>query len=98
MAAPGQRAEPHPLIIDSYLQVLLEQVASDLVLTAGAPPNMRKDGGLVPIGRASCRERVEISVVAVSLKKKKEHRLRDDFDYLVGSEDDRAVGRVARWR
>jgi len=49
MAAPGQRAEPHPLIIDSYLQVLLEQVASDLVLTAGAPPNMRKDGGLVPI-------------------------------------------------
>src|SRR5215813_15107120 len=28
-------------------------------------------GVLVKIGRASCRERVEISVVAVSLKKKK---------------------------
>src|SRR3712207_9235666 len=28
------------------------------------------DGGLSEIGRASCRERVQISVVAVSLKKK----------------------------
>ena len=49
MAVPAQRAEPHPLIIDAYLQVLLEQAASDLILTAGAPPNMRKDGALVPI-------------------------------------------------
>src|SRR5207244_13519694 len=47
MAVPAQRAEPHPLIIDAYLQVLLEQAASDLILTAGAPPNMRKDGALV---------------------------------------------------
>src|SRR5437588_13021577 len=49
MAVPAHRAEPHPLIIDAYLQVLLEQAASDLILTAGAPPNMRKDGGLAPI-------------------------------------------------
>ena len=30
-------------------------------------------GDLLEIGRASCRERVQISVVAVSLKKKKQH-------------------------
>src|SRR6202158_6572675 len=49
MAPPSNPADPHPLIIDAYLQVLLEQVASDLILTAGAPPTMRKDGALVPI-------------------------------------------------
>ena len=38
------------MIIDAYLQILLEQSASDLILTAGAPPTMRKDGALVPIG------------------------------------------------
>jgi twitching motility protein PilT len=60
MAVPGQRAEPHPLIIDAYLQVLLEQVASDLILTAGAPPTMRKDGALVPIAPDPLRpEQVE---------------------------------------
>jgi len=60
MAAPAQRAEPHPLIIDAYLQVLLEQVASDLILTAGAPPSMRKDGALMPIAPDPLRpEQVE---------------------------------------
>src|SRR4030088_742099 len=49
MAPPRQPADHHPLIIDAHLQVLLEQVASDLILTAGAPPTMRKDGALVPI-------------------------------------------------
>ncbi len=38
------------MIIDGYLQILLEQTASDLILTAGAPPTMRKDGALAPIG------------------------------------------------
>src|SRR5438309_10889312 len=55
MAVPAHRAEPHPLIIDAYLQVLLEQAASDLILTAGAPPNMRKDGGLAPIAPDALR-------------------------------------------
>src|ERR1035437_10891960 len=32
-----------------------------------------RNNGVVQIGRESCRERVEISVVAVSLKKKKKH-------------------------
>src|SRR5882762_1963298 len=60
MAVPAQRAEPHPLIIDAYLQVLLDQAASDLILTAGAPPNMRKDGGLLPIAPDPLRpEQVE---------------------------------------
>ncbi len=49
-APPTQPAEAHPLIIDAYLQILLEQSASDLILTAGAAPTMRKDGALVPIG------------------------------------------------
>src|SRR4030043_1030480 len=34
-------------------------------------PTQALAGGVREIGRASCRERVEISVVAVSLKKKK---------------------------
>jgi twitching motility protein PilT len=49
MAPPGQPVDQHPMIIDAYLQILLEQVASDLILSAGAPPTMRKDGSLVPI-------------------------------------------------
>jgi twitching motility protein PilT len=34
---------------------LLEQAASDLILSAGAPPTMRKDGSLVPITREPLR-------------------------------------------
>src|SRR4051794_41950250 len=45
------------------------------------------DRSRAQIGRASCRERVEISVVAVSLKKKKE------FGLIVGG---MAVGPAAR--
>jgi len=37
------------MIIDAYLQILLDQLASDLILSAGAPPTMRKDGALQPI-------------------------------------------------
>ena len=37
--------------IETYLQVLLDQGASDLILTAGAAPTMRKDGTLIPIGK-----------------------------------------------
>src|SRR5262249_61939170 len=42
--------------------------------------------GMVEIGRASCRERVRISVVGVSLKKKKEMR----FGYNTGTMEDEA--------
>ena len=60
MAPPSQPAEQHPLIIDGYLQILLEQAASDLILSAGAPPTMRKDGVLVPISRDGLRpEQIE---------------------------------------
>ena len=48
------------MIIDAYLQVLLDQAASDLILSAGAPPTMRKDGALVPIARDPLRpEQIE---------------------------------------
>ncbi|TMC25673.1 MAG: type IV pilus twitching motility protein PilT [Chloroflexi bacterium] len=55
MAPPGQLGDQHPLIIDAYLQILLEQSASDLILTAGAPPTMRQDGALAPIARDPLR-------------------------------------------
>src|SRR2546421_834512 len=48
MAPSGQPAQPE-LTIDAYLQVLLDQAASDLILSAGAPATMRKDGALVPL-------------------------------------------------
>src|SRR3712207_9371879 len=38
------------------------------------------DPAVLEIGRASCRERVEISVVAVSLKKKKNKYIYDNRD------------------
>jgi len=44
---------PQPRAIEAYFQVLLEQGASDLILTAGAPPTMRKDGVLVPIAEGT---------------------------------------------
>jgi twitching motility protein PilT len=48
------------MIIEAYLLVLLDQAASDLILSAGAPPTMRKDGALVPIARDLLRpEHVE---------------------------------------
>jgi twitching motility protein PilT len=60
IAPPTQPADPHPLIIDAYLQILLEQAASDLILSAGAPPTMRKDGVLVPIAKDPLRpEQIE---------------------------------------
>src|SRR5205823_5992339 len=60
VAPPGQHADPHALIIDAYLQVLLEQSASDLILSAGAPPTLRKDGALQPIAREPLRpEQIE---------------------------------------
>ncbi|HEY8677456.1 MAG TPA: type IV pilus twitching motility protein PilT [Candidatus Dormibacteraeota bacterium] len=54
---PSQNPPPDqtPRIIDAYLQILLDQAASDLILTAGAPPTMRKDGELVPIARDPLR-------------------------------------------
>jgi twitching motility protein PilT len=55
MGSPGQQADAQPLIIDAYLQALLEQGASDLILSAGAPPTIRKDGVLVPIAREALR-------------------------------------------
>ena len=39
------------------------------------------ESGTREIGRASCRERVEISVVAVSLKKKQTYN--DDISYSI---------------
>src|SRR2546428_8206107 len=42
MAPPGQQADPHSMIIDAYLQILLDQLASDLILSTGAPPTMRQ--------------------------------------------------------
>jgi twitching motility protein PilT len=60
MASPVRPVPEAPRVIDAYLQVLLDQAASDLVLTAGAPPTMRKDGALVPIsGEALRPEQIE---------------------------------------
>ncbi len=43
------------MIIEAYLEVLLQQAASDLILTAGAPPTIRKDGALMPIAKEPLR-------------------------------------------
>jgi twitching motility protein PilT len=43
------------LTIEAYLQILFDQAGSDLILSAGAPPTIRKDGALVPIGREALR-------------------------------------------
>jgi twitching motility protein PilT len=55
MVPQSQPAEPHPLIIEPYLEILLEQAASDMILSAGAPPTMRKDGALLPMSRELLR-------------------------------------------
>lgn len=53
--SPMQPAPETPRVIDRYLQVLLDQAASDLILTAGAPPMMRRDGELEPISQEALR-------------------------------------------
>jgi twitching motility protein PilT len=84
MAPPGQQAE-HPLIIDAYLRVLLEQAASDLILSAGAPPTMRKDGVLLPINREPLRpeqiEEMAREVLATDRWKRFEQRRDLDFSF-----------------
>lgn len=55
VSAPAEPAPQTPRVIDTYLQVMLDQAASDLILTAGAPPTMRKDGELVPISEEPLR-------------------------------------------
>src|SRR3712207_9412056 len=58
--------------------MVLRQLALAQVSAAARRARARpRAGGLSEIGRASCRERVQISVVAVSLKKKKESNLVD---------------------
>ena len=52
---PGPAASGPQLAVEAYLHVLIEQGASDLILSAGAPPTMRKDGRLVPIAREALR-------------------------------------------
>jgi twitching motility protein PilT len=60
MGSSSQQAQPPAMAIDAYLQVLLDQAASDLILSAGAPPTMRKDGALTPITREPLRpEQIE---------------------------------------
>ena len=55
VSTPTLPAPETPRVIDSYLQVLLDQAASDLILTAGAPPMMRRDGELEPISQEALR-------------------------------------------
>src|SRR3712207_9375793 len=50
----------------------VEQLVGGPLQGGLVPGGLPGDGQPREIGRASCRERVEISVVAVSLKKKKE--------------------------
>ena len=60
MSPSNEPSSATPRAVDAYLQVLLDQAASDLVLTAGAPPMMRKDGELVPISQEPLRpEQIE---------------------------------------
>src|SRR2546422_11530216 len=64
-------------LLDSTMIVAGSMIGSGIfIVSADIARQVGSAGGLiltwVKIGRASCRERVEISVVAVSLKKKKE--------------------------
>src|SRR5260370_22144013 len=54
------------------IEALAELQPRTAHLLARAPSGQRGDPAAAEIGRASCRERVYISVVAVSLKKKRE--------------------------
>jgi twitching motility protein PilT len=85
MAPPGQQAEQHPLIIEPYLRVLLQQSASDLILSAGAPPTMRKDGALHPITPDALRpeqiEEMAREVLAGERWKRFEQRHDVDFSF-----------------
>ena len=54
-------------LIDQYLEVLWDRKASDLLLTAGAPPLLRVDGMLTPIAGLSALlpEQVEHMVLGM---------------------------------
>jgi twitching motility protein PilT len=83
MAPLSQTADPHPLIIDAYLQTLLDQAASDLILSAGAPPTMRKDGVLLPIAKDPLRpEQIEqIGHEILSAERWERFQERGDLDF-----------------
>src|ERR1700739_2671512 len=54
-------------LIDQYLEVLWDRKASDLLLTAGAPPLLRIDGMLTPMAglAALAPEEVERMVLGI---------------------------------
>ena len=41
------------MILEEALDCLLEQAGSDLLISAGAPPQIRRDGSLVPISETA---------------------------------------------
>src|SRR3989449_11420025 len=62
------RRRKRSLLVDGFFEALPRGEGGDGL---GANLDLPAAGGAAQIGRASCRERVKISVVAVSLKKKK---------------------------
>src|SRR3546814_18373326 len=70
------RPDQNPDLFEPFLKVIKQRSDAVINITTGGHPSMTLEERLRPeIGRASCRERVcqyvWISVVAVSLKKKK---------------------------
>src|SRR2546430_16758627 len=70
---PADHAQVAPRLLERLHRLSADASRRACVFEEAAGPDTLLHGDLWPvkIGRASCRERVEISVVAVSLKKKK---------------------------
>jgi twitching motility protein PilT len=65
-AGARQRVSPHESArLRAWLELVVERGASDLLLVAGAPPSLRIDGAIAPLGDAPLAgEEIEDAVVA----------------------------------
>lgn len=70
---------PRPLelnfSLDDLLRVVINYGASDLHIKAGAPPTVRLNGELIPIGDRVLSENESLFLVVSSLPREKRHRL-----------------------
>jgi len=91
----GQQATEDDLQIDQLLRALVSEGGSDLHLTAGAPPVIRKNGSLVPLEGYPVAEGEGLRRALFSILKQQQ---RDRFDHDLELDTSYSIPGVARFR
>jgi len=91
----GQQATDDDFQIDQLLRALVAEGGSDLHVTAGAPPMIRKNGSLVPLEGYPAAEPEGLRRALFSILKQQQ---RDRFDHELELDTSYAIPNVSRFR